>query len=113
MQCDKEKREVAQAGLLEKYVLGLCNASEKEAIEKLIKANPAIGNQIGQMKKAVKCYCGSCHSDKVKSILSGRNQTSQNPNPEMKSNSLGVSRTSGSVIANSLACIREFPPVKR
>jgi hypothetical protein len=113
MQCDKEKREVMQEGLLEKYVLGLCNASEKEAIEGLIKSNPSIGDQIGRMKKAVKCYCGSCHSDKVKSILSGKTRSSQNTKQEIENNSTDASHNYDSLIGKTVTDIREFLPVKR
>jgi anti-sigma-K factor RskA len=112
MQCDKEKREVTQAGLLEKYVLGLCNASEKEEIEGLIRSNPEMAEQIGQMKKAVHCYCTSCHSDKVKSIIRGKNQSSSNPNPDMNSSEAGLSHSSQGVIGKTLAYIRELLPIK-
>lgn len=68
MQCDEEKQEWRQ-GLLEKYVLGLCNASERKEVESLMQHNPKIGQQIAGMKNAVQCYCSSCHDKQVTSIL--------------------------------------------
>ena len=112
MQCDKEKREVTQAGLLEKYVLGLCNASEKGEIEKLIKSNPEIAERIGKMQKAVKCYCTSCHSNKVKSILRGKNKSVANSQPEFDDRKVDLSQTTDGVIGKTLAYIRELLPIK-
>ncbi|MCB0667930.1 MAG: hypothetical protein KDC80_19020 [Saprospiraceae bacterium] len=71
MHIDEEKWD---AGLLEKYVLGLCNATEKHRVESLIARNPELLEKVDEMHKAVKCYCSSCYSDKVKSILRGQNE---------------------------------------
>lgn len=71
MHVDEEKWD---AGLLEKYVLGLCNATEKQKVESLIARNPGVSGKVDEMHKAVKCYCSSCYSDKVKSILRGQNK---------------------------------------
>lgn len=112
MQCDKEKREVTHAGLLEKYVLGLCNSSEQEEFERLINSNPEIADQIAQMKKAVKCYCTSCHSSKVKSILRGKNESSPNPKFDINSERIGLSHHSKGVFEKTLAFVRELIPIK-
>jgi anti-sigma factor RsiW len=71
MQCDEEKQEWTQ-GLLEKYVLGLCNATERKEVESLVQRNPKIGQHIEGMKNAMHCYCTSCHDKKVTSIVHSR-----------------------------------------
>ena len=67
MQGDKGE-EGLQAGLLEEYILGICSPSEKEHIEKLAAGNKNIASTIDRMRKAMHCYCSSCHSEKIKSI---------------------------------------------
>jgi len=69
MHVDEEKWD---SSLLQKYVLGLCDLSEKKEVESLIEADPELAKKIAEMHKAVKCYCTSCYTDKVKSILHGK-----------------------------------------
>ena len=69
MQCDEEKRDGMQSGLLEKFVLGLCDTTERKEVESLMTRNPQIAEQIDSMKKAMKCYCTSCHGDNITSII--------------------------------------------
>jgi anti-sigma-K factor RskA len=62
--------EKLESGLLQKYVLGICEPEERDHIEKLAATDHKIARLIDNMKKAMHCYCTSCHSDKVKSIHS-------------------------------------------
>ncbi|NND33301.1 MAG: hypothetical protein HKN76_11985 [Saprospiraceae bacterium] len=66
-QSDKEEK-IVHAGLIEEYVLGICEPRERERVERLADEDPKIAALITDMQKAMHCYCSSCHSDKIKSI---------------------------------------------
>ena len=72
MQGDKGEEEGLGSGLLEEYILGICSPSEKKHIEKLAAGNKNIATMIVRMRKAMHCYCSSCHSEKIKSIRSSK-----------------------------------------
>lgn len=107
MHSDEEKWD---PGLLEKYVLGLCNITEQKQIESLVAEDPSLAEKIDDMRKAVKCYCTSCYSDKVKSILKGKSDTLHCKSVDHKSQLLSLSekRKPSTLLQKLTSFLRSF-----
>lgn len=109
MHVDEEKWD---AGLLEKYVLGLCTASEKKQVESLIADNPDLADKLQEMHKALKCYCTTCYSDKVKSILRGHGgaMRCQSAKEDTRMVNLGMEAESSTLLRRLTSLLRGFFP---
>lgn len=109
MHFDEEKLD---PGLLEKYVLGLCNITEQKQIESLVAEDPSLAGKIEEMRSAVRCYCTSCYSDKIKSILKGKGDTvhCKSVDTDARLLNLGEDRKPSTFMQKVTSFLRSFLP---